>query len=55
MLLNFTQHEDKIANGKIYQLQNKKKADIVTFSEQLTINDVTTDIGARSNGIKIYN
>ena len=26
-----------------------------TFSEQLTINDVATAIGARSNGIKIYN
>ena len=37
------------------QLQSKKKVDIQTFSEQLTINDVTTAIGARSNGIKIYN
>ena len=33
----------------------RKKIDIETFSEQLTMNDVTTAIGARSNGIKIYN
>ena len=55
ILLNFTQHEDKIADGKTYQLQSKKKIDIETFSEQLTINDVTTAIEARSNGIKTFN
>ena len=32
-----------------------KKIDIKTFSQELTINDVTTAIGARSNGIKVYN
>ena len=33
----------------------RKKIDIETVSQQLTMNDVTTAIGARSNGIKIYN
>ena len=45
----------KMQMVKFASYKVRKKVDIETFSEQLTINDVTTAIGARSNGIKIYN
>ena len=45
----------KMQMVKFASCKVRKKVDIETFSEQLTINDVTTAIGARSNGIKIYN
>ena len=45
----------KLQMVKFASYKVRKKVDIETFSEQLTINDVTTAIGARSNGIKTYN
>ena len=45
----------KMQMVKFASYKVRKKIDIETFSEQLTMNDVTTAIGARSNGIKIYN
>ena len=45
----------KMQMVKFASYKVRKKLDVETFSEQLTISDVTTAIGARSKGIKIYN
>lgn len=44
----------KLQMVKYASYRVRKKIDIKTFSQELSINDVTTAIGARSNGIKVY-
>ena len=44
----------KLQMVKYASYRVRKKIDITTFSQELSINDVTTAIGARSNGIKVY-
>ena len=44
----------KLQMVKYASYRVRKKIGIKTFSQELRINDVTTAIGARSNGIKVY-